>query len=146
MKFKGMKHLIQYLNEEYPKNRHLVRIAIDFDGTLSADPERFKIIAELAGKENVFILTARPQDMREETQRKIDALGFTEYSELIMFPGSYSFDDLDFKWEELIAFKAKVCQELGISMLYEDDVKYKAPVEATGTLVILMEGGKGEPA
>jgi hypothetical protein len=89
---------------------------IDIDGTISQAPRHFRwlIDALLRRGDNVYIITARPENRVRETEAFLASFGIG-YTELVLFP---------MDWTGTIAdFKVKVVLERGVHMMIDDDIE-----------------------
>jgi 1-phosphofructokinase family hexose kinase len=94
--------------------RERLRYGMDIDGTITQAPRHFKrlIDALLQAGDEVYIVTARPESDRPNTEALLASLGI-DYHELLMRP-----DD----WPGTIAdFKVRAVQERELHLLMDDD-------------------------
>ncbi len=94
--------------------RERLRYGMDIDGTITQAPRHFKrlIDALLAAGDHVYIVTARLESHRRETEALLASLGI-QYNELLMRP-----DD----WPDTIAdFKVQAVRQRQLHLLMDDD-------------------------
>lgn len=79
-----------------------LRFGIDIDGTISRAPHHFRrLIDALLDRGNeVYIITGRTEDMRQQTEALLDCLGI-RYTDLVMRPVGWKSDVTDFKVREV---------------------------------------------
>ena len=100
-----------------------MRIGLDIDGTITADPELFKIISDAFMKNgnDVIIMTFRGENVRSETVQLLDHYGI-KYSRLLMGEGEVD-----------LTLKKRWVEDFGIDCVFEDnaDVLDKMPTNVT---------------
>lgn len=108
-----------------------MRIAIDIDDTITANPEFFRLFIEnqlWAGNE-IHLLTGRKSSIIEENmespQNRIDQLrklGITRYTRLVQIARKVQHPDIGIG-------KGEYCRDNAIDMVMEDDIQYIQEIE-----------------
>ncbi len=99
--------------EKEPVVRHL-RFGIDIDGTITQAPSHFKRLIDSVHKagNRVYIITARDDGRREETEELLSILG-VYYDEMWMKP---------YEWPGTIAeWKVKAVLETNCQLMFDDE-------------------------
>ena len=110
-----------------------VKIAFDFDMTYTRNPNLFSSMAAAfienhgdaspGGPFDVFIISGRPESQRARTLGEIYLSGVDpkSFTDILLFPKAYeasAFNDNTLK--EIAKWKAELCKELKIDMIFED--------------------------
>ena len=109
-----------------------LRFGIDVDGTISQAPRHFQrlINALLDDGDQVFIVTARSESRRRETEILLECMGI-RYTELIMRPDEYP--------DDAPGYKVRVVREKQIHLMIDDDAtNCWAIIKQTETLAAHM--------
>ena len=126
-----------------------MHVAIDIDQTLTVHPKFYynMMHAWLSAGYQVSILTGRMASERAVTLQLLRELGFGQifaefnFDGLIMYPEHYEWPFVNEEAERTIkqqhaAWKAQMCQEYGISVLYDDCEVNIAACRAVGVYAI----------
>lgn len=97
-----------------------MKIGIDIDGTITAFPPLFSIMTKALRKDGheVYIVTFRHSEMRQETENDLKAMGI-EYDKLIMYNHT-----INLEW------KAKQVVKYGLEAFFEDSAEVIDAIKA----------------
>jgi hypothetical protein len=106
-----------------PKSR--IRIAVDIDHTITANPEFFKLFIEnqLQAGNEIHVLTGRLSSREENAVNPADRveqlrrLGITKYTTLVQITRQAQYPDIGIG-------KGEYCRDHNIDMIMEDDTLY----------------------
>ncbi len=132
-----------------------MKIALDIDDTITANPEFFSIVSRAVRRDGgrIYVVTSRlgiPESERE-TKRELDTWGI-EFDELIFIPASGDpnqipcpHEDLDW-YQKYLWQKVKICLDRGVDLVFEDDPKVIALFEKCAPAIRTCRIGIPSPA
>jgi len=98
-----------------------MKVGLDIDGTITAMPWLFRVLSRglRAEGHEVYVITFRSPSFKEETEEMLQAMGVV-YDKIF-----YGQQIVDPEW------KGKIAQEVGLDVMFEDDVSVLAQMPAT---------------
>ena len=105
-----------------------MRVAVDYDGTLTSNPRAFKkFLSRLArAGSKIYLVTGRPESGRKEIEAFVKTYGF-RFDGMFFYPHPYHHDWIswDINMDARVGlWKGKVLKDLGADIIIDDNLVY----------------------
>jgi uncharacterized HAD superfamily protein len=121
-----------------------VKLGIDLDGVLSAQPQAVRCLMKAFGPANCHIVTARCKKDKDLTFKHLADywISQSDFATISFFPPDYDLRDFlknpGKYYPGFVKYKVERCKTLGIDLMLEDDFHYKKPLEKAGIKVLMV--------